>query len=112
MTKVALILGDYSNGCSDSIQVQVVTNTLTIKQFSNDREFVTKVLSKHLNAAVNELDANEKINPKPKDEPCCEKFKEWAGTLTEMDKEVAFCPYCQTVISPERKKLFIKKGAF
>ncbi len=107
-SKMAIIIGDYSNGWSDSIQIQQVTKIETIKNFGNDKDFVLSVLAKHLNQAVNELENNETINPQPKDEPCCDKFKEWSGSITEMDKDVKVCPFCAIKITEERRKRFIK----
>ncbi|KKN34938.1 hypothetical protein LCGC14_0788790 [marine sediment metagenome] len=108
-TKAALILGDYTNGWSDSIQVQVVTNIKEVKQFSKDRDFVTMVMSTHLNDVVRALEANEKLNPTPKDEACCANFKEWAGKQGE-SCDIPFCPYCQKGITDERRKKFFKGG--
>lgn len=110
MTKAALILGDYSNGWSDSIMVQTVTNIPNIKQFNADREFVGAVLSKHLHEAVKELEANDKINPKPLDELCCAGFEMWAKDQ-KVQADYAFCPFCKTAITKERRqKYFVKEG--
>ena len=107
-TKAALILGDYSNGWSDAIIVQSVTNFREIKQLNKDRDFVMNVMIRHLNDAVAELEANEKLNPIPKDEVCCANFEGWAVKQSK-SSNIPFCPYCQKAITDERKKRFFKE---
>ena len=108
-TKAALILGDYSNGWGDAVIVQLVTKFPKIDSLNADREFVTKVMSKHLNDTITELEGNEKINPLPLDETCCDKFQEWAKDL-EKTSSCLLCPFCGVRISDERRKKFIGRG--
>jgi len=99
--KIAIIIGDYSNGWSDAIIVQDVLPFKT-EQLRNDRKAVMAVLSEKLLDVLSVLEGNEVINPKPKDTPCCTSFEEWAMGQTK-DSKFNVCPFCSTKITVERR---------
>lgn len=102
--KIAVIIGDYSNGWSDAIIVQDVGN-FNQKDCAKDRDFVRSVLAQAVGNVINTIEAHEVICPKPQDEPCCDKFKEWAKELLP-GTSVKHCPFCGTKITPAREKKF------
>ncbi len=111
MLKLAVIIGDYSNGWSDCIMVQLHSDKIQQNDCMKDRESTMNILNKHAIEALSELENNDKINPKPNDEPCCEKFEEWAKeTDIKVGKDMAVCPMCLTKISDERKKKYFKNA--
>jgi len=107
--KMAIIAGDYSNGWSDAVIVQQVTKIESIKQLAEDRDYVSGVMSTNLNKCIAEIEANKTVNPRPKDEPCCEKFEEWAIHLEKIASCVC-CAYCGTKITDERRKKYVGRG--
>jgi len=104
--KVAIIIGDYSNGWSDAIMVQ---NYFSFKQeeLNKDREYTMEKMSQHLLAFIEDIENNETINPTPKDEPCCDKFEDWVNSLSDKTLEYSICPMCGKHITPERKNKYL-----
>lgn len=106
-TKIAVIIGDYSNGWSDAWIVQEPTKINEIGQLRNDREAVMRIMCDALASVIYAVESNEKINPVPHDAPCCEGFKAWVmGQLTE---DLRYCGLCATAITPERRKAFAEQ---
>lgn len=99
--KVAMIIGDYSNGWNDAIIVQGVA---TFKQevCNRDRKTVMDAMTKHVTDFISGIEGNEVFCPTPNDAPCCDKFVAWAK---DQAKEAAFacCPCCGKKITDERK---------
>ena len=105
--KIAVVIGDYSNGWGDSIFVQQ-TLKFSQKNLEADREKTMKVLTSALLTAVKELEADDNINPKPKDEPCCEHFVDFANK-NDISK-MKMCPLCGSPITKERHSRFDNKS--
>lgn len=103
--KVAVIIGDYSNGWSDAIIIQ---NVAKFKQSDTNKDlmFTNKVMSEACLNVIKALEANELINPLPEDEPCCEKFEGWAED--QKNDDVKLCPFCGIKITEKRKKKFLR----
>lgn len=105
--KVAVIIGDYSNGWSDAQIVQLVGN-FTEKELRGDKQsFVLEIMSKACQQVVRSIESDERICPKPKDDPCCAKFEEWAGSKPHSGEKN--CPYCGTAITKERGERFFNQ---
>lgn len=104
-TKIAVIIGDYSNGWSDSWFVQQTTSIPNIKEFVKDRESVHALMSAALKSIIDGVEKNPRINPAKAEEPCCEAFKPWAdGQKAEVFAKVKFCGPCGTEITPHRRE--------
>ena len=104
--KIAVVIGDYSNGWSEAIFVQQ-TLKFGQKSLESDREKTMQVLTKALLLAIKELEADEKINPLPKNDPCCEHWSEFASGNDVAKMKV--CPLCATPITKERHEKFDNK---
>lgn len=102
--KVAICIGDYSNGWNDAIIVQDFL-PFKLGQVHNRREFTLETMNKALLGIINMLTGDEVINPKPKDETCCRQFEEWAVTINK-DAKCILCPFCGTKITDERRNKF------
>lgn len=105
--KITIAIGDYSNGWNDAIAVQ---DYLPFKQsqLAADRRKVNEILSNCLYAAMDAVLGDPKLNPKPADDPCCDKFEEW-GKTQEQTSDLPRCPYCGMAITQERKNRFFTK---
>jgi len=104
--KVAIVIGDYSNGWNDGIVVQ---NYLPFPHdnLQQDMELMTVALLDF----ISKVEKNELINPKPVDEPCCKVFEAWAKKAKEgIESEVKLCPFCGTVITKERREKYFKEA--
>jgi hypothetical protein len=109
--KIAVIIGDYSNGWSDAQIVQMVGNFSEKQCRGEHQREVTEIMSDACAKVVAAIERNEGICPKPKDEPCCDKFEAWAEGQ-DFPEKMKLCPFCGTVISVERgAKYFKQKGA-
>jgi len=102
--KIAICIGDYSNGWSDAIIVQDVLS-FDQKKLQADRPFVLGLMADTVQSLVQQIEANELINPKPKDEACCKDFEAWAREQDSLSK-IKVCPLCSTKMTPEREKKF------
>jgi hypothetical protein len=106
-TKVAVIIGDYSNGWSDAWIVQGVLEIPNMAALKKDQKSVLGELNRVLLDLIQSLDKNEYINPKPKDEACCDKFVYWFSAHSVTDKEsFKACTFCGEKITDERRKKF------
>lgn len=103
--KITIVIGDYTYGGNDIISAGQVLSFRQDK-LKEDREATMSILSKNLLNAVKELEANEKINPKPQDEPCCQHWVDFAAK-TDISK-MRVCPLCATPITKERRDKFSK----
>jgi hypothetical protein len=104
--KIAICLGDYSNGWNDAAIAQGVLPFKQAEAFKNGRHVINEILARHLNAIMDELESNPVVNPIPNDEPCCDKFQEWSSRYKELDKtdDLVCCPFCGKKITLERRK--------
>ncbi len=100
-TKIAIVIGDYSNGWSDSIVVQTVSAFKNMATLNADRSFVMEKMNEALVKLTGELEANAVINPKDPALPCCDGFEAWFK-----DKESKFCGLCGTPVVKERREAF------
>lgn len=101
--KIRMEAGSYGN------EVAVEHQTERSLQLSEDRDFVNAVFNKAIIQAITQLESNEKINPKPKDEPCCNSFDKMAGCSDNRKwlESMVFCPFCNTQITKERKDKYL-----
>lgn len=102
-TKIAVIIGDYSNGWNDAWIIQAATKIKNQETLKSTQPFVMERMSAALNRLISDLEENEAINPTPKDEPCCEGLQ---ATLTA-NPEMKCCGDCGAKITPERRKRFV-----
>ena len=105
-TKVAVIIGDYSNGWADAWIVQQPTSIVDMKQLLHDKRALQDAMNKALNMVVEAIETNPKINPILADEPCCERFAEWA--IEHLTSDIEFCGRCGKPVSADRRRRFQK----
>ncbi len=107
-TKIAVIIGDYSNGWNDAIIVQNVMKIKNQEQLREDRAFVQGVMTDAMIQVIEQIEANPKTNPIPQDEPCCDNFEKWAKSqdVAEMPT-LKSCPCCGREISKERREKYL-----
>jgi hypothetical protein len=105
--KVAVIIGDYANGWSDAVIVQDYVPKIKQDQILQDRPMIHRVMNEALIRVIAEIERNETINPKPKDEPCCDSFAAWAKKQIAPPRELKVCPFCGTEITNERRAKFL-----
>jgi len=92
------------------MMVQVHSEKLVQKDCAKDRRYAMNVLNEHANSALEDLEKNEKINPLPKDETCCEAFENWAKQFNKtIGKDLKSCPFCKTDITEERRQKYFTK---
>lgn len=105
-TKIAVIIGDYSNGWSDSWVIQEPTKIANIKQLEADRDAVREIMGAALGVVIKAVEGNENINPRPADEPCCAKWEEVVKECSDLLNADKFkrCPECGVIITKERRE--------
>lgn len=106
--KITIVIGDYTYGGNDTISVGQMLK-FPKSNLEADREKTMSVMTKNLLNAMKELEADEKINPLPKDEPCCQHFGDFADKNDIAKMRV--CPLCATPITTERRTKFSKPKA-
>ena len=100
--KLAVIIGDYSNGWSDAWVVQVPIEGTKQADLAKDRKVVLARMNEAALDIAEFIQHNEKINPVPEDEPCCKDFADWYKT----NETAFFCGKCGKKITAERAEKF------
>jgi hypothetical protein len=103
--KIIIAIGEYPSATGDVlVQGSVKFHSEKTRQ---DRAGVMAVLNEHLIAITESLEGNERINPRPLDEPCCDEFSAGAkGVPWDAQR----CPYCGKEITDERREKFMEKS--
>ncbi len=107
-TKISIVIGDYTYGGNELISVGQVLK-FQKSNFDLDREKTMSVITRNLLNAMKELESDEKLNPVPQDEPCCEHFVDFSQK-NDINK-MKVCPLCATPITKERHAKFDKTGS-
>jgi hypothetical protein len=94
--QVVITIGSYSSTLSISSIAMMLDTDATFKH----RDTVMAKLEEAATSIVNLLESPA-LNPKPKDEPCCDKFKE------QFNKDAKFCAACGTEVSEELRKTML-----
>jgi hypothetical protein len=103
--KIKIEAGNYGGEICVEHQTKVYLDDL-----NKDRTFVIQVFNNAILEVIKQLEENEVINPKPKDDPCCKRFEDCFDDKENkiaFAKELKFCPFCKTAITDERKNKYL-----
>ena len=110
-TKIAICIGDYSNGWSDAWIFQAPTKIKSQDQLKAAQGEVAELCNKALVALAAALEGSKAINPRDPAEPCCESFAAFAKDFTKDQADRTpprFCPGCGAKIEKDRWESAIK----